>query len=103
MRSPVSCPSCAAENPAGFAFCGYCGASLAPPGIAEERKVVTMLFCDLVGYTAHSEVADHELIDSLLQRYNVLAKKLDPSPRRCCREVHWRCRARGVRVSQGAR
>ena len=103
MRSPVSCPSCAAENPTGFAFCGYCGASLVPPGIAEERKVVTMLFCDLVGYTAHSEAADHELIDALLQRYNVARAELVESPRRRRREVHRRRRARGLRLSRGAR
>ena len=43
---------------------------------AEERKVVTTLFCDLVSYTAHSEAADHELIDELLRRYNALARRL---------------------------
>jgi class 3 adenylate cyclase/tetratricopeptide (TPR) repeat protein len=42
----------------------------------EERKVVTTLFCDLVGYTSHSEAADHELIDELVGSYNGLAKHL---------------------------
>ena len=73
----TTCPSCATENPNGFNFCGNCGSSLSgPPSIAEERKVVTTLFCDLVGYTAHSEAGDPELIDTLLQRYNTLAKSL---------------------------
>ena len=80
----ISCPSCARMSPADFAFCPGCGTKLItepkPPAaqkpLAEERKVVTMLFCDLVSYTAHSEASDHELIDELLQRYNALARRL---------------------------
>jgi class 3 adenylate cyclase/tetratricopeptide (TPR) repeat protein len=90
----TTCPSCARENPADFAFCPACGARLvpavvetpaaqsatageaAPKALTEERKVVSTLFCDLVSYTAHSEGSDHELIDALLQRYNALARRL---------------------------
>lgn len=35
--------------------------------IAEERKVVTALFCDLVGFTATSEAADPEDVDRMLE------------------------------------
>ena len=72
------CPSCGRESPADFAFCPGCGARLIsePKPLAEERKVVTTLCCDLVSYTAHSESADHELIDELLRRYNALARRL---------------------------
>ena len=72
------CPSCARESPADFAFCPGCGAKLGaePRPFTEERKVVTTLCCDLVSYTSHSEAADHELIDAMLQRYNALAKRL---------------------------
>ena len=80
----IACPSCARHNPAEFAFCPACGTRLAEVAVAEtarlalteERKVVSTLFCDLVSYTAHSEAADHELIDALLQRYNALARRL---------------------------
>src|SRR5919204_952157 len=56
------CPSCGKENPDGFAFCGYCRASLheQPPAGLEERKIVSVLFCDLVGLTAASERQDPE-------------------------------------------
>ena len=50
----LSCPSCGAEVPEGFAFCGRCGAPLAAGPRVEERRVVTVLFCDLAGFTARS-------------------------------------------------
>ena len=40
----------------------------APVAIAEERKVVTTLFCDLVAFTAMSEAADPEDVDAVLRR-----------------------------------
>jgi hypothetical protein len=59
MSDALTCPSCGVENPAGFKFCGQCGATLVTyRARAEERKVVTMLFCDLVAFTAMSEAAD---------------------------------------------
>jgi GAF domain-containing protein len=46
----IACPSCGAENSDRARFCMECAAPLdGPPPIAEERKVVTTLFCDLVG------------------------------------------------------
>ena len=72
----IACAACQAENPAGFKFCGQCGAALAVPMTqAEERKVVTTLFCDLVAFTAMSEQADPEDIDLLLRRYHALARR----------------------------
>ncbi|MEE4274493.1 MAG: adenylate/guanylate cyclase domain-containing protein, partial [Thermoleophilia bacterium] len=71
------CAACAAENPDDARFCMACGAALAaPPPIAEERKVVTTLFCDLVGFTAMSEAADPEDVDALLGRYHEAARKV---------------------------
>src|SRR4051794_6056064 len=57
-----TCRSCGADNPEGQRFCGGCGAALGAPAasLPEERKVVTALFCDLVGFTAASEAADPE-------------------------------------------
>jgi class 3 adenylate cyclase/tetratricopeptide (TPR) repeat protein len=67
----VTCPSCGQENPAGFRLCGMCGATLqdALPS-REERKVVTVFFCDLVGSTAHAERMDPEDVRALLSRYH---------------------------------
>ena len=67
----VTCPSCGQENPAGFRLCGMCGAALTPaaaPG-REERKVVTILFTDLVGSTARAEGLDPEDVRATLSRY----------------------------------
>jgi class 3 adenylate cyclase/tetratricopeptide (TPR) repeat protein len=73
----VACPSCAVDNPAGQRFCGSCGTALGAPATAappEERKIVTALFCDLVGFTATSESADPEDIDRMLGAYFALAR-----------------------------
>ena len=65
----IACPSCATELPEASRFCLSCGARLAAPAAAaEERKTVTTLFCDLVGFTAMSEAADPEDVDALLAR-----------------------------------
>ena len=48
----------------------------APAAHPEERKVVTTLFCDLVGSTALGEDADPEDVDALLRRYNALARQV---------------------------
>lgn len=42
--------------------------------MAEERKVVTALFCDLVGFTATSESADPEDVDKMLAAYFAMAR-----------------------------
>ena len=60
-RAMIACASCGYEAPDDFAFCPKCGGALALPlPAAEERKVVTTLFCDLVCFTAISEAADPE-------------------------------------------
>jgi class 3 adenylate cyclase/tetratricopeptide (TPR) repeat protein len=42
--------------------------------LVEERKVVTSLFCDLVGFTASSEQADPEDVDRMLAGYSAMAQ-----------------------------
>jgi class 3 adenylate cyclase len=66
------CSSCGKENPDGFAFCGYCSAPLAeqPPRALEERKIVSVLFCDLVGFTAASEQQDPEDVRARIRPYH---------------------------------
>jgi class 3 adenylate cyclase/tetratricopeptide (TPR) repeat protein len=64
------CDRCGRENPDGFRFCGACGAPLtAPAGLKQERKVVSALFCDLVGFTSRAEVMDPEDVHGLLRAY----------------------------------
>jgi class 3 adenylate cyclase/tetratricopeptide (TPR) repeat protein len=66
------CAVCGQDNPGGFRFCGACGASLAGPARApaEERRLVSVLFCDLVGFTARSDQADPEDVGALLRPYH---------------------------------
>jgi len=70
------CPSCRKENPEGFQFCGFCSASLESVSepAQEERKVVSVLFVDLVGFTARSHDADPEDVRAALAPYHRLLK-----------------------------
>ena len=64
------CPSCGQTNPEGFKFCGNCAAPLTPaPQAREQRKTVTVLFCDVTGSTSLGETSDPEALRALLARY----------------------------------
>ena len=67
----IVCPSCGQETPEGFPRCANCGAELVTAAAArEERKVVTVLFCDLVGFTGRAESMDPEDVRALLSGYH---------------------------------
>ena len=77
------CPSCGAANEPGDAFCGDCGASLEgggpPPARAEpaaERRLVSVLFADLVGFTSMAEDRDSEETRELLSAYFDICRSL---------------------------
>ena len=63
------CPSCGKENPEGFQFCGFCSAPLTAQLPREQRKTVTVLFCDVTGSTQLGESTDPEALRALLARY----------------------------------
>jgi class 3 adenylate cyclase/tetratricopeptide (TPR) repeat protein len=66
----VGCPSCGRENADDARFCSACGTGLAPAEpTREQRKVVTILFCDLVGSTALGESTDPEALRGRMRRY----------------------------------
>src|SRR5213595_1038938 len=96
-EGPVSCPICKHENPAGARFCNDCGAHLAAPTITPEprsytprhlvekilasqsslrgeRKLVTVLFADVVRSMELAERVDPEEWHRLLDRlFRILA------------------------------
>jgi class 3 adenylate cyclase/tetratricopeptide (TPR) repeat protein len=73
----VICPHCGEENPDRFRFCGACGTPLeaVPASAGEERKIVSVLFADLVGFTERSDRADPEDVRAALRPYHALLKR----------------------------
>jgi class 3 adenylate cyclase/tetratricopeptide (TPR) repeat protein len=64
------CQRCGEDNPERARFCLGCAAPLvAPAPRREERKRVSVLFCDLVGFTARAERLDVEDVRGLLAPY----------------------------------
>src|SRR5579859_3470237 len=67
----AACATCGRALPAEFPFCPFCGAPVEvrrPP--TEERKTVTCVFCDLVGFTSRAERLDPEDVRAMLRPYH---------------------------------
>lgn len=60
----MTCPSCAATAPENARFCPSCGHALGARG--DERRIVTVLFADIVGFTGMSEARDPEQVKNLV-------------------------------------
>src|SRR3954470_15716026 len=64
----VACGTCSHPVPAGARFCPSCGTAVMSTDLAlEERRVVTVLFADLVGYTSLAEHLDPERVKRLVE------------------------------------
>jgi class 3 adenylate cyclase/tetratricopeptide (TPR) repeat protein len=80
-RLELVCPSCGAANGDDAKFCGECAAPLVGPGPltttaapVTERRLVSILFADLVGFTTLVEGRDAEDARELLSRYFDVAR-----------------------------
>src|SRR2546429_5526711 len=69
------CAVCGYNAAEAFSFCPECGGRAVLAG-REQRKVVTVLRCDVVGSTALGESADPEALRTLLARYFVRMKEI---------------------------
>ena len=82
----LACPQCASPHAASDLFCAECGYALqaGEPGVtpapsqppAAERRFVSVLFADLVGFTSASESRDAEETRELLTRYFDTCRRL---------------------------
>jgi len=66
------CAACSQENPPIAQFCLACGRPLAGAKAAsrEERRIVTVIFVDLVGFTSRAETLDPEDVRAILAPYH---------------------------------
>ncbi len=70
------CPRCSRPATADALYCAGCGAPLSREAMPhEERKLVAILFVDLVGFTAASDDADPEDVRDALGRYHAVARE----------------------------
>jgi predicted ATPase/class 3 adenylate cyclase len=83
----LACTACGASNDPGDRFCGECGAALEAPPVAAaqavtaeapgaERRLVSVLFADLVGFTSLSDERDAEDVRELLTSYFETARRV---------------------------
>ena len=90
----AACPSCGATNRANAKFCATCGTTLVGPAPANaeeretvgdqdavrgaapqaERRLVSIMFVDLVGFTPYAEERDPEQVRETLDRYFGIAR-----------------------------
>jgi class 3 adenylate cyclase/tetratricopeptide (TPR) repeat protein len=97
-RLLAGCPACGAQNQPGAKFCSECGTRLvadagdgrgspstsapvlathaAPAASTTERRLVSVLFVDLVGFTSLAAARDSEAVRDLLSRYFETAREI---------------------------
>src|SRR5919202_3563558 len=67
----IQCSNCGQENPDAARFCFACGRPFeAPTAPGEERRIVSVIFVDLVGFTARSDRLDPEDVQAILTPYH---------------------------------
>jgi class 3 adenylate cyclase/tetratricopeptide (TPR) repeat protein len=70
-----TCPSCGAGPLAAeLAYCTACGAELERPEPALERKIVSVVFVDVVGFTKLAETLDPEDVRTIIDPYYATAR-----------------------------
>jgi len=74
LPAVAACPACGNLNAESAKYCASCRAALGP-GEREERKLVTVLFCDLVEFTARFDLADPEDVREALAAYHARVRR----------------------------
>jgi class 3 adenylate cyclase/tetratricopeptide (TPR) repeat protein len=76
-QPPLTCPRCGAPLPPDARFCPRCGAPVALL-ITEERRVVTIIFADIVGSTRLAALLDPERFREVIGAfYNLASAELE--------------------------
>jgi class 3 adenylate cyclase len=69
------CPTCGAELPRGFRFCGQCGRALAATLAVKPGEPVTIVFIDIEGFTPFSSRAGEDEMRELIRVFHWLVRE----------------------------
>jgi class 3 adenylate cyclase len=69
------CPTCGADVPEGFRFCGQCGRALAAALAPIPGNLVTIVFTDLEGFTTFASRAEQPAVRDLILTYHGLVRQ----------------------------
>ena len=72
----MSCHACGEPLPPKSRFCPGCGAPVTPRGGTARRKIVTVMFADVVGSTALGERTEPEVLQRMMTAHAVLSREI---------------------------
>ena len=75
MPQAEHCPTCGAQVPEGFRFCGQCGRALAATLAPTLGGLVTIVFTDLEGFTTFASKAEQDDVLTLIRAHHALVRE----------------------------
>jgi class 3 adenylate cyclase len=74
-REAERCPTCGAQLPASFRFCGQCGRALGATLAPGAGDSVTIVFVDLTGFSAFSSKVSADQVREVIRVFHWLARE----------------------------
>ena len=84
----MSCHACGEPLPPKSRFCPGCGTPVPPREETVRRKVVTVMFADVVGSTALGEQTEPEVLQRMMTAHAVLAREIIEAAEAAARTAH---------------
>jgi class 3 adenylate cyclase len=75
VEPTAHCPTCGAEMPAGFRFCGQCGRALAATLAPNPDDVVTIAFFDIAGFSTFTSRSSDGVVREVIRIFHWLVRE----------------------------